>query len=139
MAACRSRRRRLVTALADADTGQLATKADLEGFRADVRTEVETLRADVTVKIEALRGEFKALNGKVNSAAGLQRAAVVRGARPALADLLRNAGVAADGIHEHPLDERTDAGRRPDRSARPRLPVPWVGMLQRHEKTRKVG
>ena len=62
----------IVTALADADTGQLATKADLEGLRADVRTEisdvrteisdvrteVETLRADMTLKIEALRGEM---------------------------------------------------------------------------------
>ncbi len=74
----------IVTALADADTGQLATKADLEGLRADVRTEIsdirteiealraevtvkiEALRAEVTVKIEALRGDFKALNGKVN-------------------------------------------------------------------------
>ena len=41
----------IVAALANADTGQLATKADL----AEVRTE-----------IEALRGELKALNGKVN-------------------------------------------------------------------------
>ncbi len=56
----------IVTALADADTCQLATKADLEGLRADVRTEIEALQAEVTVKIEALRGDFKALNGKVN-------------------------------------------------------------------------
>ena len=41
----------IVAALANADTGQLATKADL----VEVRTE-----------IEALRGDFKTLNGKVN-------------------------------------------------------------------------
>ena len=45
----------IVAALANADTGQLATKADLAG----VRTEIETLRAELNGKIEAL-------NGKVN-------------------------------------------------------------------------
>ena len=39
----------IVKALADADVGQLATKADI----ADVRTEIEALRADMNMKIEA--------------------------------------------------------------------------------------
>ena len=45
----------IVRALADADVGQLATKADLSDLRAELRTEIETLR-----------GDLKALNGKVN-------------------------------------------------------------------------
>ena len=44
-----------VEALANDDTGQLTTKADL----AEVRTEIETLRAE-------MNGEIEALNGKAN-------------------------------------------------------------------------
>ena len=51
----------IVKALADADVGQLATKADLEALRADVRTEIEALRSDMNMKIEALRGDNKLL------------------------------------------------------------------------------
>ena len=47
----------IVKALANSDTGQLATKADI----ADVRTEIEALRADMNMKIEALRGDNKLL------------------------------------------------------------------------------
>jgi len=81
----------IVRALADADVGQLATKADLADLRADVhteiaavrteiealradmrteiagvRTELETLRAELRTEIADVRGDFKALNGKVN-------------------------------------------------------------------------
>lgn len=56
----------IVDALAaDADVGQLATKADLADVRmeiADVRAEV----ADVRTEVESLRGDVKALNAKVN-------------------------------------------------------------------------
>ena len=45
----------IVAALANADTGQLATKADL----AEVCTETEALRAEID-------GKIGALNGKVN-------------------------------------------------------------------------
>lgn len=51
----------IVKALADADVGQLATKADLEALRADVRTEIEALRSDMNMKFEALRGDNKLL------------------------------------------------------------------------------
>lgn len=51
----------IVKALANSDTGQLATKADLEALRADVRTEIEALRSDMNMKIEALRGDNKLL------------------------------------------------------------------------------
>ena len=51
----------IVKALANADVGQLATKADLEALRADVRTEIEALRSDMNMKIEALRGDNKLL------------------------------------------------------------------------------
>ena len=47
----------IVRALANSDTGQLATKADI----ANVRTEIEALRADMNMKIEALRGDNKLL------------------------------------------------------------------------------
>ena len=47
----------IVAALADADTGQLATKADMEGLRADVRTEISGMRTEV----EVLRGDVKTL------------------------------------------------------------------------------
>lgn len=47
----------IVAALADADTGQLATKADMEGLRADVRTEISGIRTEV----EVLRGDVKTL------------------------------------------------------------------------------
>lgn len=47
----------IVMALADADTGQLATKADMEALRADVRTENSKTRMEV----EALRGDIKTL------------------------------------------------------------------------------
>ena len=47
----------IVAALADADTGQLATKADMEAMRADMRTEVSGTRMEV----EALRGDIKTL------------------------------------------------------------------------------
>ena len=47
----------IVMALADADTGQLATKADREGLRADVRTEISGIRTEV----EVLRGDIKTL------------------------------------------------------------------------------
>lgn len=70
----------IVKALADADVGQLATKADLSDLRADLRSEIADVRADMRAEIadvraeiaemrteiEALRGDFKALNGKVN-------------------------------------------------------------------------
>ena len=48
----------IVKALADADVGQLATKADLSDLRAEI--------AAVRTEVETLRGDFKALNGKVN-------------------------------------------------------------------------
>ncbi len=47
----------IVAALADADTGQLATKTDMEGLRADVRTEISGIRTEV----EVLRGDVKTL------------------------------------------------------------------------------
>ena len=47
----------IVKALANSDTGQLATKADI----ADVRTEIEALRSEMNMKIEALRGDNKLL------------------------------------------------------------------------------
>ena len=47
----------IVAALADADTGQLATKADMEGLRADIRNEISGARMEV----EALRGDIKTL------------------------------------------------------------------------------
>ena len=47
----------IVKALANSDTGQLATKADI----ANVRTEIEALRSDMNMKIEALRGDNKLL------------------------------------------------------------------------------
>lgn len=47
----------IVKALANADVGQLATKADI----ADIRTEIEALRSDMNMKIEALRGDNKLL------------------------------------------------------------------------------
>ena len=47
----------IVKALADADVGQLATKADI----ADVRTEIEALRSEMNMKIESLRGEIRLL------------------------------------------------------------------------------
>lgn len=47
----------IVKALANADVGQLATKADI----ADVRTEIEALRSEMNMKIEALRGDNKLL------------------------------------------------------------------------------
>ena len=47
----------IVMALADADTGQLATKADMEGLRADVRAEISGIRTEV----EVLRGDIKTL------------------------------------------------------------------------------
>ena len=47
----------IVKALANSDTGQLATKADI----ADVRTEIEALRSELNMKIEALRGDNKLL------------------------------------------------------------------------------
>ena len=59
----------IVSALADADVGQLATKSDLADLRADVRTEIAEVRteiAGVRTEIEAVRGDFKALSGKVN-------------------------------------------------------------------------
>ena len=45
----------IVKALANSDTGQLATRADI----ADVRTEIEALRSELNMKIEALRGDNK--------------------------------------------------------------------------------
>ena len=57
----------IVKALADADVGQLATKADLESLRADVRTEIEALRAEMNAKIEALRSD---LNMKIKALRG---------------------------------------------------------------------
>ena len=51
----------IVAALADADTGQLATKADMEGLRADVRTEISGIRTEV----EVLRGDVKTLRWMV--------------------------------------------------------------------------
>lgn len=78
----------IVRALAQADTEQLATKADLDVLRADVNAKFEEMRADLNIKMEALRadlntkmealrreasadtealrGDFKALNGKFN-------------------------------------------------------------------------
>ena len=53
----------IVKALADADVGQLATKADI----ADVRTEIEALRAEINAKIEALRAD---LNMKIEALRG---------------------------------------------------------------------
>ena len=47
----------IVKALANADVGQLATKADI----ADVRTEIEALRSEMNMKIKALRGDNKLL------------------------------------------------------------------------------
>ena len=47
----------IVAALADADTGQLATKADMEALRADMRAEISGTRMEV----EALRGDIKTL------------------------------------------------------------------------------
>ena len=47
----------IVKALANADVGQLATKADI----ADVRTEIEALRAEMNAKFEALRGDNRLL------------------------------------------------------------------------------
>ena len=56
----------IVRALADADVGQLATKADLADLRTDVhteiaavRTEIEALRADMRTEIAALRADMR--------------------------------------------------------------------------------
>ena len=56
----------IVRALADADVGQLATKADLSDLRAELREEIAELRTELRTEAEALRGDLKALNGKVN-------------------------------------------------------------------------
>ena len=56
----------IVRALADADVGQLATKADLSDLRAGLREEIAELRTELRTEAEALRGDLKALNGKVN-------------------------------------------------------------------------
>ena len=53
----------IVRALANADVGQLATKADI----ADVRTEIEALRSEMNAKIEALRAD---LNMKIEALRG---------------------------------------------------------------------
>ena len=53
----------IVKALANSDTGQLATKADI----ADVRTEIEALRSEMNMKIEALRAE---INMKIEALRG---------------------------------------------------------------------
>ena len=56
----------IVEALASADTGQLATKADI----ADLNGRIDTLQADVNGRFDALKvdvnGRFDALNGKLN-------------------------------------------------------------------------
>ena len=56
----------IVDALANADTTQLATKADI----ADVNGRIDTLHADVNGRFDALHadvnGRFDALNGKLN-------------------------------------------------------------------------
>ena len=56
----------IVRALADADVGQLATKADLSDLRAELREEIAELRTELRTEAETLRGDLKALNGKVN-------------------------------------------------------------------------
>ena len=53
----------IVKALANADVGQLATKADI----ADVRTEIEALRSEMNAKIEALGGEIRLLRSEMNA------------------------------------------------------------------------
>ena len=56
----------IVEALANADTGQLATKADV----ADLNGRIDTLHAEMNGRFEALNadvnGRFDALNGKLN-------------------------------------------------------------------------
>ena len=67
----------IVEALASADTGQLATKADIadlngriDGLTVDVNGRFDTLKADVSGRFDALQadvnGRFDALNGKLN-------------------------------------------------------------------------
>ena len=51
----------IVTALANADVGQLATRADVEKLREDMRLEI----GDVRMDIEGLRDDLGTLNGKV--------------------------------------------------------------------------
>lgn len=53
----------------EADTGQLATKADMEALRTDMRTEISGIRTE----IEVLRGDVKTLHwmGRVLLTAGL--------------------------------------------------------------------
>lgn len=56
----------IVEALANADTGQLATKADV----ADLNGRIDTLHAEMNGRFDALNadvnGRFDALNGKLN-------------------------------------------------------------------------
>ena len=56
----------IVDALANADTGQLATKADI----ADVNGRIDALHATLSGRIDGLatdvNGRFDALNGKLN-------------------------------------------------------------------------
>ena len=56
----------IVEALANADTGQLATKADV----ADLNGRIDTLHAEMNGRFDSLHvdvnGRFDALNGKLN-------------------------------------------------------------------------
>ena len=52
----------IVGALADADTGQITTKAEMEKLRGDMRKETADLRGDMRKEIADLRGEIKTLH-----------------------------------------------------------------------------
>ena len=51
----------IVEALADADTGQIATKAEMERLRGDMGTEIAGLRGDMGTEIAGLRGNINML------------------------------------------------------------------------------
>lgn len=51
----------IVAALANADVGQLAAKADVERLREDMRLEI----GDVRMEVEGLRDDMGRLSGKV--------------------------------------------------------------------------
>ena len=48
----------IVKALADADTGQLATKERLEGMKNEIRTEIANLNGEIRTEITNLNGEI---------------------------------------------------------------------------------
>ena len=67
----------IVRALAQADTEQLATKADLEVLRADVNAKFEAVQVDMNAKFEVLRADIntkmEVLRREMNAETGALR------------------------------------------------------------------